>query len=193
MDAPLAPRGLWRATTLFVVLTLALAPRAARAELLVRSLTDAPPPAHQGVARGADGSRFAPPLTVQRPFGDSDDSRAEIARSLDPKVAAAVQALMVLAIPPTLVMENVANNGSQTGPKGGNVGTASDKLPVIPPPPPIQTESTPPENAGGSGGTVSGPTAQHMPEPASLLSALVGSGIAVLAALRRRRKPVTTP
>jgi MYXO-CTERM domain-containing protein len=32
-----------------------------------------------------------------------------------------------------------------------------------------------------------------MPEPASLVTALVGSGIAGLAALRRRRKGATTP
>jgi len=65
--------------------------------------------------------------------------------------------------------------------------------PVLPPPGPHPAEQPPPGGGGtntppGGGGDNPGPTPEQAPEPATLLTGAVGSGLALLTWLRARRR-----
>jgi hypothetical protein len=150
----------------FALIALLAAPAALRAELLV----NAPP----GEGPSPDVRPWAPSqAAASRPrreeADEEEDAPAPAAGAARPLLAL----MLALAIPPTMTASEVVS-ASDTSPK-------LDKVPTI-------NNNTGGNTGGGGGGGGGGTTPQTSPEPASLISALVGIGLAGAAALARRRR-----
>jgi hypothetical protein len=157
--------------TLLAFVGLLAAPGGLRAELLVNAPPcEGPPP---GVRPWAPAGAAA--TRSRREEADEEDAPAPAGG-----VARPLLALMLgLAIPPTMAASDVVSASDTTekldkvptlGTNGGSIDTGS----------------------GGTtgGGTTGGgtPNTPATPEPASLISGLVGIGVAAAAALARRRR-----
>jgi hypothetical protein len=171
---------------------LGLAPAATvRAELLTSA---APPPCDAGVPKRA-ADMFAPP--------DGSAAAASIGASIDLKSALSRLGTALTALHQEMVIEWVAAQmpliGGHPDPKNttpvSNNGPGSNGPPPgdSGPPPPPPPSSTPP--GGGTDvppppppGNQGEPPPSQAPEPASIVTALLGAGLASLAAIRRRRR-----
>jgi hypothetical protein len=151
--------------TLFAILALTAAPSGLRAELLVGA--PAGEPAAPGARAWAPSANQA--RRSRREDGDEDEAPpTPTLRAAQPLLALA----LALAIPPTFAASEVVS-GSGNTPKvdkvpdvGGNSGG----------PPTITPSGGPP------------PDTQTTPEPASLITGLIGAGVAGAVALARRRR-----
>ncbi len=162
--------------TLLALLGLLAAPGGLRAELLVNAAPgEAPSP---GVRPWAPAA-----ATVGRSrreeADEGEDAPAPAGSVTRPLLALA----LALAIPPSMTASEVVS-ASDTSPKLDKVPTPSGN--TTPP------GGTTPGGTSGGGITTSGsPTGpQTTPEPASLISGLVGIGVAGVVALARRRRAV---
>src|SRR5262249_49072336 len=88
--------------------------------------------------------------------------------------------------PPFVLLPGARHTDSTPTPTAPPVATPPS---VVTPPPEVQTppEVVPPPNNNTSGGPVPPLPTQHMPEPATLLTGLIGSGLLGLYAARQRR------
>jgi hypothetical protein len=190
MTTPLPSRCLPVATVL-VVLSVLASPLSARADLLVTTLADrAPVPAAHGPPRlRGTGPRGA--LTAYHPRGDgaggqaAPEDRAEPKRPATASLLPALQAFaLILAIPGRDVGPPVPARPAVDEPAVKKVDPTAIS-PVLRPPP---VQFQPPPGAPGDFGPTPVFRPQLVPEPATLLMGLVGSGMAGLLALARRRR-----
>jgi hypothetical protein len=145
------------------------AARTARADYLVRTYADSAPAYLRSPVLSPTPARREP-LTVYRPHTDC-------AAPPDPEfdeasLAAALQALLVCAIPPPT--DTIVQTPTTT--------TLPPEQPTVPPPPQFIWPSFPPHGSTPP----SGSGVADVPEPASLVTALVGGSLAGLALWRRR-------
>ncbi len=163
------------ATALIALLAIAVGAHTARADYLVRTYADNAPASVRSPLREANvppqlASRE--PLTVDQPH---EDSEAPKVPDIDEaELAAALQALLVCAIPPPV--DTIVQTPTTTTP------VVIPPQPTVPPPPefilPIYPE----------GSSSTGTHTADAPEPASLITALLGSGLTGLVLWRRRGK-----
>jgi hypothetical protein len=160
------------AAAVIALVVLAGAARTARADYLVRTYADSAPAYLRSTVQSPMPARREP-LTVYRPHTDCTTAPPD--PELDKaSLAAALQALLVCAIPPPT--DTIIQTPTTTTPPTDH--------PTVPPPPQFIWPSFPPETPPpptGSG-------VANVPEPASLVTALVGGGLAGLALWRRRGK-----
>ena len=162
------------ATAIIAVVVLAAGTHATRADYLVRTYADTAPTYLRSPLLVANVGSLSPasrePLTVYRPHEDAVDPASP---ALDEaSLAAALQLILVGAIPPPV--------GSVL-----KTGSSSSTQPPVPPPPQLILPPPPGSGGGGSPGSGGSPgggggTAEA-PEPASLLTALVSTGLAGIA------------
>jgi len=151
---------------LVALLGLLAAPAALWAELLVGAPTGEP--AAPGVRPWGPAAR---PVGARREDADEDEGAPGPAvRGARPLLAL----LLALAIPPTFTASDVVS--------GSGTNTKVDKTPEI--------SGTPGggDTPGGGGPPGGGGTPETAPEPASLISGLIGAGVAGAVALARRRR-----
>jgi hypothetical protein len=180
----------WRSRGAGVIALLALAAFAqpGRADYLVRTYADkAPAPLRAQISKTNPALVSTEPLTVYRPHPDSADSPAP---ELDEaSLAAAVQALLICAIPPpvTTIVQPPTMAPSPpptTTPNQPPTTTPNQPQPGVPAPPQFNVPVVP----VGGGSDVGSPHTAEAPEPASLVTALVGTGLAGIVLWRRREK-----
>jgi hypothetical protein len=176
MDTPRIARGPTRvAAALVALIATAAVSSPARADYLIRTFPEGASAAVRSPLQGAALPQLAgaEPFTVDRPY---DDSAAGL--ELDEATLAAVQALLVCAIPPPV--NTIITTTSQV-----------PQPPVVAPPPPYTPTAVPETSVPTGGGTSTSPP--QAPEPATLLLALVGSGLTGVVMLRKRGRKVRGP
>jgi hypothetical protein len=171
MNATLTSRGRRLLPLLAICCGLASFPAPAQAGILVSHLTDKATPSQADALAGRTAARV-----VYQSRREEEETAEEAPHSERPVFGALPALAVILVIP--------AGTLPVTQPTIGSV-------PNPPPPPPSSGGSPPPDGGGGhvSGGGGGGP--QGSPEPASLILALTGSGMAGLLALARRRRRST--
>lgn len=155
-----------RLLTATVVLTLLfLYGPAARAELLVNELNEGSIPLGAKVAAPGEVA----PAACVRPFGTASANIVE--QETDSLGACSLFGMICVMPPPDGGSGSGSGGGSGTG-GGGGSGSGG--------------------GGGGDltgGGNTTGDPVQHLPEPASLITALLGAGVASLYGAVRRRRP----
>jgi hypothetical protein len=158
------------------LLALAAGAHTARADYLVRTYADTAP---AYVRSALPETNVSPPLACREPltvYRPHDDSSAPPDPEIDEAaLAAALQALLVCAIPPptdTIIQTATPPDTPQDTQQPGVPPAPQYILPVYP------------DGTTDSGG----PHAADAPEPATLVTALVGSGLAGIALWHRRGK-----
>ena len=147
---------------------LVLCPVTAHADYLVQRFAhNAPLEAHGPL----NAEPLGPPMQPLTVFRRHEDTEGLDGTPDEATIAAALQALLVCAIPPP-VNTVITNTPPETPPPPG-----------VPLPPPF-TAPIFPEAAGTSGSV----TTQDTPEPASLVTALVGVSMAGMLVWRRQKR-----
>jgi hypothetical protein len=162
------------AAVVFALAAYAAGSSSARADYLVTTFADGAPAAACTQLPGGQPPLVTPePFTVERPHADS---LGRPAAELDEATLAAVQALLVCAIPPP-VNTIITTTAPPPAPP--------PSVPAPPPfiPTPSVTNTVPVVPVPTAGGTSESPP--EAPEPATLLMALVGSGLTGVALWRR--------
>jgi hypothetical protein len=169
------------ASALIVVLAVAAGAHTARADYLVRTYADSAPAYVRSPLREENvPPQFAwrEPLTVDQPHEDSEAPKAP--EMEEAELAAALQALLVCAIPPPV--DTIMQTPTTPTPATTTTTTTTPQQPSVPAPPEFILPTYP------EGSTSTGTHTADAPEPASLITALVGSGLTGLVLLRRRGK-----
>jgi hypothetical protein len=168
-------------TALTVLLAVAVGAHTARADYLVRTYAEsAPAYVRSPLREGNVPPQFAcrEPLTVDQPHEDAEPQ--PLPEIDEAELAAALQALLVCAIPPpvdTIIQTPPATTTTTT-----TTSTSTPQQPSVPAPPEFILPNYP------EGSTSTGTHTEDAPEPASLITMLVGSGLTGLVLLRRRGK-----
>jgi len=156
------------AAVVFALAALAAGSSSARADYLVTTFADGARAAACTQLPGAQPPLVTPePFTVDRPHADAVGRAAP---ELDEATLAAVQALLVCAIPPP-----VNTIITTTAPPPAPPPSVPAPPPFVPAPTPTPTSTLPVVPIPTAGGTSESPP--EAPEPATLLMALVGSGL----------------